>query len=94
MSEDIERLDGNAAAGSLSRFFAWEVTNMGVKCGSCGTESPMAKLHLYGGRMGIILRCVTCGAENLRAMEIGETLRLDARGSACLTFRPGSGSLR
>ena len=88
MTEDVVRLDGNAAAGPLSRFFALDVTNMAVTCGSCGTESPMGRLHLYGGRMGIILRCAVCGAENLRALEIGQALRLDARGAACLTLRP------
>ena len=85
MSDDVVRLDGNAAAGSLAAFFGFDVTNMMVTCASCCAQSPMARLRLYGGRMGIVLRCAKCGEVNLRALEIGETLRVDARGAAMLT---------
>jgi hypothetical protein len=84
MTEEYARLDGNAAAGPLSRFFAFEATNLRVTCSSCGAESVLGKLHLYGGTMGIILRCVECGEVNLRALEVGPTLLLDLRGAACL----------
>ena len=87
MTEDIARLDGNAAAGTLGRFFAVDVTRMMITCATCGAESPLGSLHLYGGRMGIILRCVACGEVNLGAVEVGETLRLDPRGAACWTSR-------
>jgi hypothetical protein len=68
MTEELARLDGNAAAGPLVRFFAFEATNLRVTCASCGAESVLGRLHLYGGRMGIILRCVACGEVNLRAL--------------------------
>ena len=87
MIEDPIRLDGNAAAGTLSRFFGLDVTWMLISCAACGTESPLGKLHLYGGKMGIVLRCVACGEVNLSAVEVGETLRVDASGAACLTLR-------
>ena len=88
MIEDAVWLDGNAAAGALSRFFAFDPTIMMITCANCGAESPLAKLHLYGGSMGVILRCVACGDVNLRAREAGQTLRLDVRGAALLTLRP------
>jgi hypothetical protein len=87
MIEDPTRLDGNAAAGTLSRFFALDVTEMLITCAACGAESPLGKLHLYGGGMGIVLRCVACGEVNLCAVEVRDTLRLDARGAACLALQ-------
>lgn len=89
MSDEIVPLDGNAAAGTLARFFAADVTRILVACARCSAEAPVAKLHLYGVPMGIILRCTACGEVNLRALEIGGTLRLDARGAACLTLDAG-----
>jgi hypothetical protein len=88
MTDEIARLDGNAAAGPLSRFFAFEASNLRVTCASCGAESVLGRLHLYGGSMGMILRCIACGAVNLRVLEIGPSLRLDFRGAACLALGP------
>ena len=88
MTDEFARLDGNAAAGPLARFFAVEATNLRVTCASCGADSVLGRLHLYGGSMGIILRCVACGEVNLRALEVGPTLRLDLRGAACLALAP------
>ena len=88
MTDELARLDGNAAAGPLSRFFAFESTTLKVTCANCGTESALARLHLYGGTMGMILRCITCGEVNLRALEVGPSLRLDLRGAACLALGP------
>ena len=90
MTEEPARLDGNAAAGPLARFFAFEATNLRVICASCGTDSVLGRLHLYGGSMGIILRCVACGEVILRALEVGPTPRLDLRGAAYLAFAPES----
>lgn len=88
MIDDVVRLDGNAAAGPLARFFAFDVTRMIVICEGCAAESPLGALHLYGGKMGIVLRCTKCSAVNLRALEINGGLTLDARGATRMTFRP------
>jgi hypothetical protein len=88
MTDDLARLDGNAAAGPLNRFFGFEATNSRVTCASCGAESVLGRLHLYGGSMGIILRCIVCGEVNVRALELGHKLRLDLRGSACVALGP------
>lgn len=84
MIDEVVALDGNAAAGTLGRCFAGDVTRMIVACASCGAEAQIGQLRLYGGPMGIILRCAACGEVNFRALEIGSTLRLDARGAAYL----------
>jgi Family of unknown function (DUF6510) len=88
MTEELAWLDGNAAAGPLSRFFAFEATELRVTCASCGAESMLGRLRLYGGSMGMIFRCVRCGEVNLRAMEVGPSLCLDLRGAARLALGP------
>lgn len=88
MSDDITRLDGNAAAGPLSRLFAIDATLMFVTCDACHAETRLAQLYLYGGSMGIILRCAKCSNVVLRAMERRNVLCLDARGAARLALAP------
>jgi hypothetical protein len=90
MIDDARSSDGNAVAGPLGRFFAFDVTRMIVTCGTCDAESPLGALRLYGDQMGIVLRCVHCGEVNLRALEFHGALSLDARGSTRITFRPPS----
>jgi hypothetical protein len=87
MMDDISRLDGNAAGGALARFFAFDATRMIISCGGCAAESPLGALHLYGGKMGIILRCTKCGSINLRAVQIGGAFTLDARGATRMTHQ-------
>ena len=87
MIDDDRSSDGNAIAGSLGRFFAFDITQMIVTCGVCGSKSPLGALRLYGDKMGIVLRCVHCGEVNLRALEFNGALSLDARGATRITFR-------
>jgi hypothetical protein len=67
-------------------------TRMLITCDSCGAESPLGALRLYGGQMGIILRCTKCGGINVLALENGGALTLDARGARRMTYRPESNS--
>jgi predicted nucleic-acid-binding Zn-ribbon protein len=87
VSEEMPRLDGNAAGGALARFFAGDATSLCVTCDGCGATSFLGALMLYGGRMGMILRCPKCAAVNLRATEINGTVRVDTNGARCLTVR-------
>lgn len=89
MIDEVVALDGNAAAGTLARCFAVDVTRIIVACASCGTQAQLGQLRLYGGPMGIILRCAACGEVNIRALELGPTLRLDVRGARYLAFDAG-----
>jgi len=88
MSDDVTRLDGNAAAGPLSRLFSIDATLVFVTCDACYAETQLAQLYLYGGSMGIILRCAKCSNAVLRAIERGNVLCLDARGAARLALAP------
>jgi predicted nucleic-acid-binding Zn-ribbon protein len=90
VSEEMPRLDGNAAGGTLARFFARDATSMRVTCDGCGATSFLGTLLLYGGRMGMILRCPKCAAVNLRAAEINGALRVDTKGTRCLIVKSSS----
>ena len=85
MMEDIVPLDGNAAAGQLAVLFAVEPTTIVVTCDGCGRDSALATLKLYGGPVGLVLRCPDCDTANVRLAEIGTRVTLDLRGSTRLT---------
>ena len=59
-------LDGNAAAGLLGDLFAFDVTMAVSTCAVCGYTRPVAELHAYMDAPGMVLRCASCGAAQLR----------------------------
>jgi hypothetical protein len=77
-------LDGNAAAGLLSEVFAVEVTAATAVCGGCGRDSAVAELVLYGGPLGVVLRCPGCDLAMVRLAATPGGHRLDMRGVALL----------
>jgi hypothetical protein len=87
MTDDIHALDGNAAAGRLGQFFAFDVTTAEIACGDCGHEGPLAELRLYGRAAGVVLRCRRCDAVNIRMLETDRSTNLDLSGAARITIR-------
>ena len=63
---DETTLDGNAAAGMLSEIFAAETTVAITSCAGCGSSHPVGELHAYLQAPGLVLRCASCGAVQLR----------------------------
>lgn len=86
MSDDTA-LDGNAAAGRLMDIFARDMTGAMVTCEGCGGESALATLALYGGAVGVVLRCAGCDAVNLRLTNTGRAIHLDLRGARRISIR-------
>lgn len=82
MIDDIVALDGNAAAGRLGQFFAFDVTIAMITCGHCGAERPLAELRLYGRDAAIVLRCRDCDAVNIRMLETDRSMNVDLSGVA------------
>lgn len=85
------RLDGNAAAGVLEEIFTFEVTSARSTCAGCGRTSPMGALLLYGGEMGIVLRCPACDRVELRVARHGGQegqYWIDMRGMTTLRVVP------
>ena len=73
-------LDGNAAAGVLGDLFAFDVTVAVSTCAACGDPRPVAELRAYMDAPGIVLRCATCGATQLRLVRADDRAWLDLRG--------------
>ena len=73
-------LDGNAAAGALGDLFAFDVTVAVTTCATCDDRRPVAELRAYLDAPGIVLRCASCGAAQLRLVRSGDRAWLDLRG--------------
>jgi hypothetical protein len=79
-------LDGNAAAGELSKIFAIDVTAAGGKCIYCGTTKRFAEAHVYMEGPGIVARCCVCEHVLLRLVNARQRAFLDLRGMSYLCF--------
>jgi hypothetical protein len=49
MSSQISYLDGNAAAGELSKIFAMDVTGAESQCANCGAKRRLPETPVGGG---------------------------------------------
>jgi len=83
-SDTYNYLDGNAAAGELSRIFAVDVTSALGHCANCGAKRRFAEAHLYMDGPGIVARCPVCQHVLLRIVNIGQRVLVDLRGLAYL----------
>lgn len=73
-------LDGNAVAGVLGDLFAFDVTMAVSTCASCGDGRPVAELRAYVDAPGMVLRCASCRAAQLRLVRSSDRAWLDLRG--------------
>ena len=86
MSASMNYLDGNAAAGELSRIFAIDITNAEGQCANCGSKRRFAEAHLYVQCPGLVARCPLCGHVLLRLANVRQRLFLDLRGLTYLAL--------
>jgi len=86
MNAPMNYLDGNAAAGELSRIFAADLTSAQGQCANCGVKKPFAEAHLYMQCPGIVARCAVCGHVLLRLVGVAQRAFLDLRGMTYLTL--------
>jgi Family of unknown function (DUF6510) len=84
MSSSIAYLDGNAAAGELSKVFAIDVTAAQGQCGNCGATRRFAEAHLYMEGPGMVARCCVCEHVLLRVVSAGQRVFLEVRGMTYL----------
>ena len=75
-----DHLDGNAAAGDLSKIFAVDVTAAQGQCANCGAKRRFAEAHLYMQAPGVVARCVVCEHVLLRLVNAQQRVFLDLRG--------------
>jgi len=79
-SHTYDYLDGNAAAGELSKIFAMDVTSAVGQCAHCGATKRFAEAHLYMQGPGIVARCAACENVLLRYANVRQRVFLDVRG--------------
>jgi hypothetical protein len=72
----MDRLDGNAIAGTLIDVFGQEMTAAVGTCGECGRIGPLAELAVYLLSPGVVARCPQC--DNLLIVIVNR------RGTACV----------
>jgi hypothetical protein len=85
MSTDAaDYLDGNAAAGDLSKIFVVDVTAAQGQCANCGAIRRFAEAHLYMQAPGVVARCAVCEHVILRFANVGQRVFLDVRGMSYL----------
>ena len=80
MSAQMNYLDGNAAAGELSRIFAIDVTSAEGQCAHCGAKKRFAEARLYVQCPGVVARCGVCEHVLLRMVNVRQRVFLDMRG--------------
>ena len=85
-SQTYNYLDGNAAAGELSKIFAIDVTTAEAQCAHCGKTKRFAEAHLYMHGPGVVARCVACQHVLLRFVNVRQRVFLDVRGMTYLSF--------
>ncbi len=79
-------LDGNAAAGELSKIFAIDVTAAEGQCAHCGTTKRFAEAHLYMQCPGVVARCAVCEHVLLRLVNVRERVLFEVRGMTYLSL--------
>jgi hypothetical protein len=84
MSEPMNYVDGNAAAGELSTIFAMDVTTAEGQCAHCGAIKRFAEAHLYMRAPGVVARCAVCDHVLLRLVNARQRVFLDVRGMTYL----------
>jgi hypothetical protein len=85
-SNSYDYVDGNAAAGDLSKIFAVDVTAAEGQCAHCGATKRFADAHLYMHSPGIVARCPVCEHVLLRLVNVRQRVLLDMRGMTYLSL--------
>ena len=83
-SDTHDYLDGNAAAGELSKIFVMDVTAAEGQCAHCGATKRFAEAHLYMQCPGVVARCAVCEHVLLRLVSVRQRVFLDVRGMTYL----------
>jgi hypothetical protein len=84
--DTYDYLDGNAAAGELSKIFVMDVTAAEGQCAHCGSTKRFAEARLYMQCPGVVARCSVCEQVLLRLVTVRERVLLDVLGMTYLRF--------
>ncbi len=81
------KLDGNAAAGTLQAIFPFDMTLVQATCAGCGTTNPIGATAAYMHGMGTIVRCPRCDNVLVRIVHARGRYLLDMRGVRVLEIQ-------
>jgi hypothetical protein len=84
---DDLQLDGNAAAGLLQEFFAFEITTAITICEACERASPVGALLFYSQELGAVLRCPACNQVMIVVTRPHDEWWFDLRGVRIMQVR-------
>jgi hypothetical protein len=73
-------LDGNAIAGDFAGVFAFDITVAITTCATCHDTHHVGTLPTYVQAPGLVLRCASCHAVQLRIVRSPDRAWLDLRG--------------
>jgi len=82
-SHTYDYLDGNAAAGELTKYSHGYYRFRG-QCAHCGATKRFAEAHVYMQCPGLVARCSVCQHVILRFVNARQRAFLDLRGMTCL----------
>jgi ribosomal protein S27E len=74
------KLDGNAAAGTLQAIFPFDMTLVQATCTGCGATNVIGATTVYMHGMGTIIRCPSCDTVLIRVAQAKGRYWLDMRG--------------
>ena len=83
------KLDGNAAAGTLQAIFPFEMTLVRATCTGCGTTNVIGATVAYIHGMGTVIRCPSCDNVLIRIAHPRGRHLLDMRGVRVLEIKEG-----
>ena len=84
------KLDGNAAAGTLQEIFPFEMTLVQATCAGCGTTNAIGATAAYMHGMGTVVRCPSCDTVLIRIARTKGHYFLDMRGVRVLQISAGA----
>ena len=83
------KLDGNAAAGTLQAIFPFDMTLAQVTCTGCGATNAIGATAAYMHGMGTVIRCPSCDTALFRVAQVRGHYLLDMRGVRVLHIQEG-----
>jgi hypothetical protein len=83
------KLDGNAAGGTLQAIFPFEMTLVQATCAGCGSTNVIGATAAYMHGMGTIVRCPRCDNVLIRVVQARGRYLLDMRGVRVLEIKEG-----
>ncbi len=86
MNSNTGYLDGNAAAGELSKIFVMDVTVAEGQCAHCGATKHFSEAHVYMHGPGLVARCSSCEQVLLRVVSVRQRMLLVVRGLSYLSL--------